>query len=763
MEHLDTAAIILPVSSDEAEGGDGRRQAIEKAGVRLMAAEAKYIQAWRHKNGRRSKSDAPSHLNGLALSGGGIRSATFALGVMQALAHHNLLKKFDYLSTVSGGGYIGSALTWFLSAQANAERNDGGMPFNADKAGFPFGSDSPDPHQKPGDKPEQSAVLNYLRDHGHYLNPGAGINIFALLGVVMRGTLLNLIVWLPLAILLLVAGFWLPQKVVFIERFADEPLLGMLLEKIPNGVYQWDEAFLGYEFLLRLVIMIVVALLLGIVIYSIITWLRRSQMCGRVGGFCWYGVRRLAEKATSLALPFTLAILIIGLLPVATSYFVTIGPLALVIGIAMHLRDFLGRLSAGENKALGIIVPIGAALVLYGFFALAFQLGYLLWGVGSASFVGWVIMLLGVSSITGYFANLNYISVNRFYRDRLMENFMPDIANALANKTGMAKGADEAHLCCFNEMDNPTGPYHLINANIVLADSRNPTYKARGGDNFLLSPLYCGSNATGWCPTHHYMEGRMTLATAFAISGAAINPNAGVGGQGVTRNKVLSLVMSLLNLRLGYWAHNPCKPPFNRIANHFYPGAYYALGSAFNLKGFNEKEAFVELSDGGHFENMAVYELVRRKAALILVSDGGQDLEFSFSDFQTTIRRIEADFGARVDFHDNEYGPNKLLPVPPDGAEYPPGAKFSERGYMTGTIHYADGTEGTMVYLKSTMIEETSFKVKGYKAQEPDFPDQSTADQFFDDVQFEAYRELGFTITDSMIKDPKLNFSALFQ
>lgn len=761
MDHLSRDERIDPVAPGKADEPDRRRLSIEQASAKLLAAEAKYINAWRHKNGRSGEGDKPEHINGLALSGGGIRSATFALGVMQALAHHNLLKKFDYLSTVSGGGYIGSALSWFLSAKANAERSDGGEPFNADKSNFPFGSDSPDPHEAVGDNPKQRAILNYLRDHGHYLNPGAGINIFALLGVVLRGTLLNLIVWLPLATLLLVAGFWLPQRIALFRIFADDPLLGKLLGAIPNGAYRWDEALLGYEFLLRLVILIIGSLLLGIVIYSIITWLRRSQMCGKVGGFCWYGVRRMAEQATSVALPFTLVILIIGLLPAVTSYVVAIGPLALIIGIAMHLRDFFSQLSAGEKKPLGIIVPFAAALVLYGFFAMAFQLGFSLWQSTPSVFSIWIVILLTVSVVTGIFANLNYISINRYYRDRLMENFMPDIDNALANKTGMAKGADEAHLCCFNDTHNPTSPYHLINTNVVLADSKIPTYKARGGDNFLLSPFYCGSNATGWCPTHHYMEGRMTLATAFAISGAAINPNAAVGGEGVTRNKILSLVMTLLNLRLGYWAHNPIKPPFNHIANHFNPSALYALGSAFNIKGFSENEAFIELSDGGHFENMAVYELVRRKAGLILVSDGGQDVEFSFSDFQTTIRRIETDFGARVDFHDDDYGPDNVLPVPPPGAEYPPGAKFSARGYMTGTIHYADGSEGRLVYLKSTMIRQASFKVKGYKAQEPDFPDQSTADQFFDDVQFEAYRELGFTIADSMLNDSELKFDSL--
>ena len=69
-------------------------------------AEREYIEAWRRKTGRADGRE----LTGLALSGGGIRSGVFCLGVLQALAKHDALKNFDYLSTVSGGGYVGSAL-----------------------------------------------------------------------------------------------------------------------------------------------------------------------------------------------------------------------------------------------------------------------------------------------------------------------------------------------------------------------------------------------------------------------------------------------------------------------------------------------------------------------------------------------------------------------------------------------------------------------------------------------------------------------------
>jgi hypothetical protein len=58
---------------------------------------------------------ADMELLGLALSGGGIRSATINLGILQGLARRGLLPRFDYLSTVSGGGYIGSCIdSWII-------------------------------------------------------------------------------------------------------------------------------------------------------------------------------------------------------------------------------------------------------------------------------------------------------------------------------------------------------------------------------------------------------------------------------------------------------------------------------------------------------------------------------------------------------------------------------------------------------------------------------------------------------------------------
>jgi hypothetical protein len=98
---------------------------------------------------------------------------------------------------------------------------------------------------------------------------------------------------------------------------------------------------------------------------------------------------------------------------------------------------------------------------------------------------------------------------------------------------------------------------------------------------------------------------------------------------------------------------------------------------------------------------------------------------------------------------------------------YPFGAKFTARPFFVAKISYpkpevplagdAVAKIGYLVYVKSNMIKGLSFPAKGYKAKNPDFPNQSTMDQFFEPAQFEAYRELGFWSVDTFVTELKLD------
>jgi len=654
-----------------------------------------------------------------------------------------------------------------------------------DRDHFPFGTDDPAPTAKSMDNPTQRGLLRYLRQHGYYLTPGNGITIFSLLAVVLRGTLLNLLVWIPAIVLFFVFGLWASEQIS--DGLAGDaagpvppPVLMILprllsaLESEPCGtstpageacagpeevaifsnVRERLPELLGFELFLDIAVVITLALTLGTLIYSLLTWLRRGRTKTM---FCfWYDTRRFTDRLVAILIPVTLVTLIIGTLPLVGVYLegwtASAAPLAVLTGIGVTLRQFFSSGLSEEGKLNRFLVTLGAGLFLYGVFLVAYEIAFRIYPAYMARGWAWLALVAWVG-VFGWFVNLNYISVHRFYRDRLMETFMPDIPRALKNKTGKAVGADAATLQQVGDPDDPRGPYLIVNTNVILVDSKEPVYRQRGGDNFILTPLYCGSNATGWRRSDQFMGGKMTLSTAVAISGAALNPSSGVGGEGLTRDRFLSLVMYLLNLRLGYWA---CHPDPNRQprhnANHFLPGLY-TFGNALRMPraGFAEDHSFLQISDGGQFENMAVYELVRRRLGLIIVCDGGADRDFTFSDFQTTVRRIESDFGARIKVH-RDASPDQMIPLVTDDA-YPKGTGFSRHGYMVCTIYYAGGETGILLFLKSALIEKVSFQVKGYAAQHPDFPDQSTVDQFFDEVQFESYRELGYRLAIQMLDD----------
>ena len=136
-------------------------------------------------------------------------------------------------------------------------------------------------------------------------------------------------------------------------------------------------------------------------------------------------------------------------------------------------------------------------------------------------------------------------------------------------------------------------------------------------------------------------------------------------------------------------------------------------------------------------------------------------MQASYADFVTLIQRIGEDFGARVVFEKGE-GPEKLVAGEAPNS-YPKGAEYADKGYFVASIDYGKRgriwptpERGLIVYLKTTMIPELSMTAKGYKGANLDFPDQSTTDQFFDEEQFEAYRELGYRTACSVVEDLQL-------
>jgi len=270
-------------------------------------------------------------------------------------------------------------------------------------------------------------------------------------------------------------------------------------------------------------------------------------------------------------------------------------------------------------------------------------------------------------------------------------------------------------------------------------------WQQRKAASFTFTPLYCGYEfpelPPGYCPSEKFATkavfsrrpNPITLATAMAISGAAASPNMGYHSAPAP-----AFLMTVFNVRLGWWLGNPRKEkgyqksgPLNVLGR--------LLCELFGLT--NEQEKYVYLSDGGHFENLGIYELVRRRCRFIVACDAEEDHTFGFGGLGNAIEKCRSDFGVDIDIN--------VEPI-----RRPTEAGHSEWHCAIGTIHYSrvdrDGRDGILVYLKSSLTGDEPTDVLRYGAANPGFPHQSTGDQWFDESQFESYRVLGFHIAEEV-------------
>jgi hypothetical protein len=216
----------------------------------------------------------------------------------------------------------------------------------------------------------------------------------------------------------------------------------------------------------------------------------------------------------------------------------------------------------------------------------------------------------------------------------------------------------------------------------------------------------------------------------------------------------LVLIMTLLNIRLGYWFPHPknfagadyghkfkrralrfITAPFTRVTPY-----HLFMEMIGNLK---ETGWHVNLTDGGHLENLGLYELVRRRCKLIVTVDAEADPEMIFAGLADAIRLIRIDLGVQI-----EIDVDKIRVTGENG--------HSKSHYAIGRIHYGPGEYGYLVYLKSSTTGDEDVHIKEYDSLEPTFPQQTTADQFFDESQFEAYRALGRHAAKSLFLHPAL-------
>jgi hypothetical protein len=435
---------------------------------------------------------------------------------------------------------------------------------------------------------------------------------------------------------------------------------------------------------------------------------------------------------------------------------------------------------------------------------------------GISAFWTWLV-LLGGGALCAFFGNtyafLNGSSIASLYAARLTRAYL-GASNRERVDDGQGRATTEMLESDFVDLRRYSpheggGPLHIINMtlNETVGGRSQIEERDRKGMNFALGPagvsvaarhhaLWKGAAAEPDSPTVRdhlracappagragaaasgfevfpardragdvalFWPEMLDLGRWIAVSGAAAST-----ALGSMTSLGLSLLCGLLNVRLGHWWHSGVDPQVRGKDRSAAPGALRALGMTFSRLFPVQAHLLQELlarfpgtasrswylTDGGHFENTAVYELIRRRLKVIILLDNGADPTTKLGDVAGLVRKARVDFETEIEFED----------TPATGGEAI--GSLAELGFTTGPrtaggvrcyaararILYPDGSRGKLLVVKAGVIGDAEpVDVLNYRATNPTFPQQSTVDQFFDEAQWEAYRRLGTFIGDRL-------------
>lgn len=339
-------------------------------------------------------------------------------------------------------------------------------------------------------------------------------------------------------------------------------------------------------------------------------------------------------------------------------------------------------------------------------------------------------------------------------------------------------------------------PMHLINVTLnetVPPDGARLIERDRKGFPVCFAPEGLLVDAgKGLCDRAFHPWGRARVAERLsvgqlcAISGAAVS-----SGMGARTRLGGSLALTFANLRLGYWwSHNDLltrkegQPPRPGLAATISPFVTYQYLGREMLGLFRRSTRRVNISDGGHFENSGAYELLRRRADVILVSDNGEDAQFLFEDLEILMRKARLDLGIDLRVLSRAETRSRLKGSFTVSEEEVPGTELflncgtldwrcraaaTNRSCASAVPHdpafclMLEATaidagvpyRGTLVWMKPRLFEGLGHDVAGFATQHPKFPHESTGDQFFDEAQWESYRKLGQSMIERLVASPQ--------
>jgi hypothetical protein len=762
---------------------------------------------------------------GLAFSGGGIRSATFNLGLLEGLHRRNLLTLFDYLSTVSGGGYVGGFWSEWLVRRKQAQRAAALFPTAA--RGGPNDSNQLDSSQE-----------RHLREFSAFLAPRLGLfevetwtAVVAVVGgmvpaltIAVSVVGLALMLWLSLTIPLALDSPVSAAILVGLITSATLVSFEAMWQTVRRDSAHSRGTTASPESLRTHVIFAAVAVIAVSVMQlyvptvqvAVIDWFAAARPPSSMF-LVWHGEWRttatsalerwwlltdIGDTSTTMRafsprlFDYAIAWLGVGLAFIVLRLAFAIGRFAPAIA-ASYDRVLMRLLGLGLVWTLVAVLwhvvmnldGIGRTYVLAGatgsaatFAALRNWIGVALRRPEDATLltrlkpylpqilayvtivllaaaVGRLVMALGgwepwlwlrtaaiFASVIALALLINpaNFGLHAFYRDRLMR------AYAGASNLPNVPGADARHNRATEPQDGddrPLGeleprPLHLVccAANDLSGDTVETL--GRGARSAVLS-RYGLSVGNRWGQESN----TVTLGAAITASAAAFNSNMGMISRRV--GPAVAFLMTALNLRLGLWVPHPAAGTRARKL----PGLLlfremFGLTSASGeIRGTAVPPLMrdIHLSDGAHFENLALYELVRRHCRYILVSDCGADGDVAFDDLGNALRRVREDFGVEIELDIEPLRPKSKHSVESGLSN---AANISEQHVAVGTIHYSSDDIGVIIYVKPTLTGDEPPDVLQYQTRNNAFPHESTGDQFYDEAQYESYRRLGLHVAE---------------
>ena len=705
-----------------------------------------------------------SGLCGIALSGGGIRSATFNLGLLQGLQRAGLLQCFDYLSTVSGGGYTGA----FWSAWRRRDRANATMlPATTVVAAA-----------------SEHPALRHLREFSNFLSPRLalfGYDTGRMVVAPIAAGIPSLVV--ALSVIVAILSLWSVMAWLLLGAGAGVSY-GVLAVIVGSVLYLFERSWQRREggvaaatskpaYIIGAIAALAVTLLAwravrpdpaafdvrGLPLYHGGADLFAPAAACAAALLALVTVRALssrwigtpARRRMQAALDRILArLLFIAIVWSVVSVLWLVGvhlprlagePLANASWSGAMLGTLTAaflwarkRLERQPNKPAGdsilarlkprlpqlLAYAAVTLMVLMTVVTLAWwqaQSGREMLGLHPLrAFVAGAFLVIALAAL---FFHPNRIGLHAFYRGRLARAY-PGAANPRSPESRATEelpGDDFA----ITELEQ-NRPVHLV---CCAANDLTPfeplASLQRGADCAVLS---AHAFSVGRCWRTWQNQKPPTLAGAITASGAAFNSMMGAYSRKFGPASVF--LMAALNLRLGRWHRHPHAPRRRPDGERLLPGVLF-LKELFGMS--SATGADVHLSDGGHFENMGMYELLRRRCRYILAADCGADPDFAFDDVGNLVRRAREDFAIEIRIDLSPLRPG------PDGTARQP--------MVAGDIHYPDGVTGVLLLFKPTLIGSEPADVTQYRSRNQRFPAESTGDQFYDEAQWESYRRLG--------------------